>query len=233
MEQLNDEIKTIIEERKKRDSELFFITPIVVSSKFNIGVIKRKSYFGVLFDAEMVLLPIYDDVVVVAESVVALKINGKYSLYDITDGKIITDFYYIAIEAVGAYWKLFGESGEFIVYDTLNKKIIYASGVYEEYNLKCIATEYCWAKRGNFFDYIHRVSGRCISLPGILMAYDTEFGMFGMNNENVVIYFDEYGYKDNLKLRKLVFEAGGYLTLNNYTYNIQHIIDVYGNILNV
>ena len=57
--------------------------------------------------------------------------------------------------------------------------------------------------------------------------------MYGRDTNNKVLYFDESGVEDGIMLRKQVIDAGGYLKLTNYTYNLEDIIDVYGNILNV
>lgn len=96
-----------------------------------------------------------------------------------------------------------------------------------------LSIEYIWAKRGRFYDYIHRASGAVISLPGIIMAYDTQYGIFGLDEYNRVCKFNENGLGCHWDLRQSVKKQGGYLTLHNHTYNIEHIIDIYGNILNV
>ena len=57
--------------------------------------------------------------------------------------------------------------------------------------------------------------------------------MFGKNENGTISLFEESGIYNVIRLRQMVCEAGGYLTLTNYTYNIQHVIDVYGNILNI
>ncbi len=228
-----DKINAIIKRRKKIDAELFFVDTIIVSSMGNIDIIKKKKFYGVSLNDEIIISPIYDEIVIITDSIVSMRIENRISLYDIIRKKPITEFDYTSLAQVGTYCKLNKNSDYFILYDTQNGKMFNIDGYYEEYNLKHLYTEYCWVRKGRFYDYIHRQSGKRISLPGIIMAYDTEFGMLGKDEFGKVSYFEETGVENNLKLRELVSQAGGYLTLINYTYNVEHIIDVYGNILNI
>ena len=230
----DDKIKTIIEERKRKDSELFFVDASVVSSKFDLFIIKKKKFYGISLNGETIIPPIYDDIIIISNSIIAIKVIDKFSLYDICSKQLITKFSYTSLDCIDSFWRLYEESNNFILFDTLSGRIINNNGRYDEYNLKCNDTEYYWArKKGGFFDYIDRSSGICISLPSVVMAYDTKYGMFGKDEFGKVSLFDESGCENNVKLRELFSEAGGYLTLTNYTYKIEHIIDVYGNILNV
>lgn len=226
-------IQDIINHRLKYDSEIFFVDTKVVSTEFNMTIIKKKQYYGVSLNSEIVIPPIYDEIVVLTHSTVAIKIKNRISLYNIYRKKTITDFSYNSMEHIGSYWKLNNDSGPFLIFDTIREKLFKNKGGYDEYNLRCDHTEYCWVRRGRFFDFIHRGTGESFSLPGIVMAYDTEAGMFGKNENGTISLFEESGIENVIRLRQMVCEAGGYLTLTNYTYNIQHVIDVYGNILNI
>lgn len=226
-------IQNIINNRIKYDSEIFFVDMNVVSTVFDVTIIKKKQYYGVSLNREIVLPPIYDQIVVLTHSTVAIKIKDRLALYNIHRNVSITDFSYKSMERIGSYWKFNNDSGLFLIFDTTREISFNNKGRYDEYNLRCDHTEYCWVRRGRFFDFIHRETGKNISLPGVVMAYDTETGMFGKNENGTVSLFDESGIENVIRLRKIVCEAGGYLTLTNYTYNIQHVIDVYGNILNI
>lgn len=226
-------IQNIISNRIRYDSEIFFVDTSVVSTVFDITIIRKKQYYGISLNGEIVLPPIYDEIVVLTHSTVAIKIKDRISLYNIHSNISISDFSFKSLECIGSYWKLNKDSGSFIIFDTIKDICFNNDGRYDEYNLRCNHTEYYWAKRGRFFDFIHRETGKNFSLPGIVLAYDTEVGMFGMNENGTVSLFDESGLENVIRLRKIVYEAGGYLTLTNYTYNIQHIIDVYGNVLNI
>lgn len=229
----SETIQEIINQRLKYDSEIFFVDTKIVSTEFNMTIIKKKQRYGVSLNSEIVIPPIYDEIVVLTHSTVAIKINNRISLYNISRKKTITDFLYNSMEHIGSYWKFSNDSSSFLILDTIREQFINNNGEYDEYNLRCNHTEYCWARRGRFFDFIHRETGKCFSLPGIVMAYDTEAGMFGKNENGTISLFEESGIENVMRLRQIVYEAGGYLTLTNYTYNIQHVIDVYGNILNI
>lgn len=226
-------IQNIIKKRYKYDSELFFVDTHIVSAELDVNVIKKKQLYGIELNSEIILPPIFDEIILLTHSIAAIKIEDRISLYDIRENMPITGFSYKSMQCIGSYWKLYEDSRKFILFDTIKDKIFKSDGRYDEYNLRCEHTEYFWARRGTYFDYIHRGTGKCISLPGIIMAYDTETRMFGKNENGTISLFDDTGIENAVELRKIVCEAGGHFTLTNYTYNIQHIIDVYGNILNI
>lgn len=226
-------IQEIINQRLKYDSEIFFVDTKIVSTEFDMTIIKKKQHYGVSLNSEIVIPPIYDEIVVLTRSIVAIKIKNRISLYNISRKRTITDVLYNSMEHIGSYWKFNNDSKSFLIFDTTREKFLNNKGEYDEYNLRCDHTEYCWVRRGRFFDFIHRETGKSFSLPGIVMAYDTEVGMFGKNENGTISLFEESGIENVMRLRQIVCEAGGYLTLTNYTYNIQSVIDVYGNIVNI
>ena len=52
-------IQDIINHRLKYDSEIFFVDAKVVSTEFNMTIIKKKQYYGVSLNSEIVIPPIY------------------------------------------------------------------------------------------------------------------------------------------------------------------------------
>lgn len=232
MEITDSNIKSIIEARMKRDSELFFIDLCYIGNDFGYNYTKRKKYLGLNLNEKIVVAPIFDDVQCLSKNVAALKLENRISVYDIDNREFISQFEYVDWKKDGIYWKLFKISNAVSLYDSERQQFLGDFG-YTEYGIRQNYTQYFWAKRGKFFDYINRDTGQVISLPGIIMAYDTQYGMFGKDESGKVSYFEESGMENRLKLRQMVYEAGGYLTLTNLTYKIEDIIDVYGNILNI
>lgn len=94
-------------------------------------------------------------------------------------------------------------------------------------------TQYRWIREGHFYHFIHRETGSYVRVTGLIMAYDTDEGMFGINENGRVVCIDSDGLTNAMNLRQAVMRAGGYLALCNHGYHIEHIIDVYGNILNI
>ena len=94
-------------------------------------------------------------------------------------------------------------------------------------------TQYRWLREGNYYHFIHRETGVLIRAIGLVMAYDTDQGMFGVNENGRVVCINKDGSINTTFLRQSVVNAGGYLSLCNHDYHIEHIIDVYGNILNI
>lgn len=232
MEINNPKILSVINERKKRDADLFFVDVIVIGYEYGYEYTKRKKYYGLSLNGVTVIEPIYDKVVCLSTETVALQIYDKIAVFSIKDSEFISQFDYVDISKDGIYWKLKNTSNTISLYD-IDKNQFLGDFGYSAYGIRQINSQYFWAKRGKFFDYIKRETGQVISLPGIIMAYDTQYGMFGKDELGKISYFEESGIENVSKLRKVVSEAGGYLTLTNLVFRVEDIIDVYGNILNI
>ena len=72
-------IQEIINQRLKYDSEIFFVDTKIVSTEFNMTIIKKKQRYGVSLNSEIVIPPIYDEIVVLTDSTVAIKIKNRIS----------------------------------------------------------------------------------------------------------------------------------------------------------
>lgn len=94
-------------------------------------------------------------------------------------------------------------------------------------------TQYRWIKDGNHYHFIHREMGIFVRAIGLIFAYDTDEGMFGVNEHGRVVCLNSDGSINMILLRQMVIDAGGHLSLCNHDYHIEHVIDVYGNILNI
>lgn len=232
MEITNLKIKSIIDKRMRRDSELFFIELCLVGFDFGYSIVKRKKFQGLTSNGNVLIAPIYDEVRCLSNNVVALKLDNRYAMYNIDKKVFVSQFEYITLIREESFWKLIKESNEVSLYDSEKDQFLVSLG-YTEYGIRQRTSQYFWAKRGLFFDYVKRESFQIISLRGVIMAYDTPYGMFGKDEHGKISYFEESGIENKFKMRHIVSEAGGYLVLNNFTYKIEDVIDVYGNILNI
>lgn len=222
-----------IRAREEADSLLFFVDLEPLTEAFGFTVVRRKKKFGIYRCQEMIVKPIFDEVVICSEHLAMLKINGEYACFDLSSKHLSTDFEYVSYKCVNEYAKLYTNPTRCSLYEAKHRRILSGERLYEDFNLKDFSTEYIWARRGLFYDYIHRGSGEIVVLPNIVMAYDTPVGMFGKNGLGKVTFYNETGTADWVKLRTAVLCKEGHLTLSNYTLNIQNIIDIYGNILNI
>lgn len=232
-DKVNMSVDRIIAERLAKDNELFFVDASVIDSKYGKNIIRKKKYQGIQGDNGILIHPIYENVEIVSNDVAIVKLLDAFAIFSISEGKRLSEFEYSSVHISNDMIVLNKEAGRSSIYNLKTSKFIHKTEDYDEFNLKDASTEYIWARRNTFFDYIHRESGRVISLPGIIMAYDTEHDIFGLDEYNRVCKFNEYGIESHWDLRQSVQIQGGYLTLHNYTYNIEHIIDIYGNILNI
>lgn len=226
-------VNRVIAERLAKDNELFFVDSFVIDSKYGKNIIRKKKFQGVKGDIGILIPPIYENIEIVSKDIAIVKLLDAFALFSLSESQRLSEFEYSSIHISNNLIVLNKEAGRSSIFNLNTSKFLYRAGDYDEFNLKDASTEYIWARRNTFFDYIHRESGRVISLPGIIMAYDTQHDIFGLDEHNRVCKFNENGVEDPWELRQSVQIQGGYLALRNYTYNIEHIIDIYGNILNI
>ncbi len=221
----------IEKQRKREDEDLFFREVRAVESVGRFLIIKRGngSYRGLQGDDEIILPPVYDRVDFISEDVVVIKIRDLYALYDVNKREQLTEFEFDTIERYGKYLVV-SSNTKYGLYEIENRRLLIPA-LYDVINIKREDTEYIWVRNGNIFDFVHRKTGRFISMPGAVMAYDTETAMFVMFENRKVALMDERGLNNSVGLRKTVMDNGGYLSLQNITYHTKVIIDVYGNIL--
>ena len=226
-----EDIRKIYNKRIEKDKSLFFIDKICVSEHGLYKRVKRKKLFGIDMDNEEIIPPVFDDVTIYSESVVLAVINNIAALFNLKERKFVSEIYYDRVEFENDYLILNNGSDDMGIYDTRSTSFLYKKG-YELANVKDRSTEYIWVKRGRFYDFIRRKDGLLLSMAGLIMAYDTEEGLYGMDENHKVSCFDEYGVEDIVKFRSKVISSGGYLRLQNRTFNIEDIVDIYGNKLN-
>ncbi|MDE5877014.1 MAG: hypothetical protein K2H47_05910 [Muribaculaceae bacterium] len=228
-----EEINDIYLKRLQKDEDLFYIKVLPIETSFDVKLIRRKKFYGICCGKEQTAAPVFDEIVLFSESIADVKIQERHALFDLNTKRLISKFLYERIEKSGNWLILHRPKNRIGIYDLLKSCLLVEDGSYEAYNLKDDTTEYLWVRRGKYYDYINRETGKLHTLPGVIMAYDTSHGLFGLGEYGKVTYFNEYGVPKPKELRQIVLKAGGHLVLNNFTYNIQHIIDVYGNILNI
>ena len=227
------EINELYLNRLQKDKELFYVEILPIETTFGVKLIRRKKLYGICCGTEQIAAPVFDEVILLSISIADVRIQERHALFDLNTKKLISKFLYERIEKAENWLILYRPECRIVIYDLIESHFLVEDSSYEAYNLKDNTTEYIWARRGKYYDYINRKTGRLHTLPGIIMAYDTLHGLFGLGNYRKIMYFDECGVPKPADLRRIVLEAGGHLVLNNFTYNIQHIIDVYGNILNI
>ncbi len=227
-------VEEIIAERRNVDNELFFVNLVYVSSQYGYDIVRRKKWYGVREGNNIVVSPLYDEVQLYPNGLVVLKIEGVCACHDIKSNQPVLGFEYLRIDYTDGFLKLYHQSLQrYGIFELANNRMLAECDRYEDYNLKDNSTEFLWAKRGKYYDYIERKTGRIFGLPTITMAYDTPTGMFGKDERDVVSVYSVAGFADRERLREIVQQEKGYLSLNNYTYHLTHIIDINGNVLNI
>ena len=223
----------IIKKRKKENQDLFFLPIVKITSYSTYTIIKRNKWFGVMRQEKIIVSPIYDNIKLLSNSYAILKIEDMAACFNLATQQFVTTFEYHHISCVNNYLKLYKKSNCCGIFDLEENRLIVKCDLYNDFNLKDRNTKYMWARCDNHFHFINRRTGKIFRLHGISIAYDTPFLMIGKDEQDIVCVYNEDGVQDFLMLRKIVQKEGGYMTLYNYTYNIQHIIDINGNILNI
>lgn len=233
IDNVNVDLNVIISDRLAKDNDLFFVDTSIVDSKFDKEVIRKKDLYGVQYNGCILLQPIFENIEIVSRDIAIVQVLNRFAIYSLSNCQKLSDFEYPSIRVSNDMIVLSKANGRSSLFNLNTSEFILQSCDYEEFNTKDNSTEYLWASKNGFYDYIHRSTGRIVSLPGVTMAYDTKHGIYGRDIHNKICKFNEHGVADYVELRLTVQKAGGYLTLHNYTYNIEHVIDIYGNIINI
>lgn len=221
----------LIESRLAINDELFYLQLQIVSECNGYYVTKRKRWFGIKDDIKEVVPPVFDEVRVCNSHVFLLFIRDAYVVYDNNLKELISDNVFSDCEALGRYLVLKSMDNTISLYDT-ELGIFVFNGGFDEVNPTCFSSEYFWIRKGKFYSFVHRGTGRVVSLVGCVLPYDTETGMAGLLENGRVAFFDSEGNVSMEKLRTEAMAMNGYCSLYNNAYKKHHIIDIYGNILN-
>lgn len=227
----NGEYFQLIERRLEENDELFYLQLQIVSECNGYSITKRKRWFGVNDGANELIPPIYDEVRVCNADIFLLLIEDAYVAYDNRREKMIPDFVFLDCKAVGNYLIFKSRDNTISLYDTERGVFVFKGG-YDEVNPAYLESEYFWIRKGRFYSFVHRETGRVVSLVGCVFPYDTDIGMAGLLENGRVAFFDSDGNVSMERLRTEVRSKNGYCSLYNYAYKKRHIIDIYGNILN-
>ena len=223
-------LKNELAHRLDRNSRLFFATPKIVTSVGEFNIIERKNLFGLSNIDGIILEPIFDEVYILNETLFSLGILKRHALYNANQRKYNTEFMYQTICLQNFFLKMDVGDGSVHYWDIENNRML-LRGNFDEISVKNVG-EYLWVRKGHVYDFISRESGQLMHIPGMTMAYDTQYGMFGMNEFNKVCCYDTRGVASPHLFRRVVLDAGGYITLKNLSLQIEHIVDINGNILN-
>lgn len=228
---MTPELRKTIELRKEKNNQLFYISTEVIMTSGEYEVVRKKKLIGLNNRAGFVFEPIYDEIQFLNDYLCKIRVEDFWGLADCRTSKILLDFGYTEISLlIDGMVETVNQDGLKGLYDTkIMKEIIPPD--YEEFGSP-IGVEYIWIRKGKFYDFIEKSSGRVIRIGGLSKVYDSRFGMFGVNDSGRVIMIGPDGYENPHLLRKTVIDAGGYLCLKNYLNKTEDYIDVYGNILN-
>ncbi len=224
-------IEETLGRRTKENEDLFFVKAVPVTQAGNYTIVRRRRLSGLTDSAGTeILIPIYDGIEFLDDGMAFVTVGTEGALFRLPSGKRLTEFRYSKAGYENGLLVLFSSDGTRSYFNPDNDCCI-CSG-YDRVSSRPNALGFRWAMRGRCFDYISDNGGRKVSLPTVTMAYDCDEGLFGLGEFGTVKCFTDDGTEDFLKLRRIVIENGGHLSLQNIDLAIEHIIDVYGNILN-
>lgn len=85
---------------------------------------------------------------------------------------------------------------------------------YDEMSQTVQTTQYRWIREGRYYHFVHRENGHVVRAAGLVLAYDTDEGMFGVNENGRVVCLNPDGSVNSAILRKMVICAGGHTKLS-------------------
>lgn len=225
----------LLEVRKARSEALHFLPVKTLSCHYErYCIVLRNRLQGIrsLRTGEDCVPTIFDEISIFPDAIASLTVEGRVAIYDLAAQKFLTDFDYVSVQkTAGGLLVLKCSDGSCGLYNIKERKLLLSSG-YDEFSPA--TNDYIWAKCGKHYSYIHRETGQVICPPCLIMAYDfPNIGLWGCNEAGIVSAYTTSGSPDPITFRRAVVDAGGFLHLHNYAYKIEHIVDVYGHILNV
>lgn len=223
-------MKDLIDRRAKRDRELFYVE-VHTEQHGPYTICRRKKLYGVYAGGTEVFPIVFDQIRIVDTSLFGMRIGEKWALAD--TAKRLTPFEYSDFKLL---------PGGFVEIESVStgKKGIFSVGkwkevvvpVYDEIG-HVTAAPLVWAREGRTYDYVSLSDGHTINFAPLRLAYDTAGVMAGLSESGPVVVLDSEGRASDEERRRAVIEAGGHLLLQNFSKRLEHIIDVYGNILNL
>lgn len=223
----------IMADRIKKDEDRFYLPIQAIGFFDEFCFVRRKKWLGVSMDDDVdkILLPmIFDEIEVLEAGLLKVRIDSLLGVYSLTNTK----------------W-CFMPSYDGINYDGQNKTIELIldtkHGLYSlKYDKILIPTkyddvttyddcEYLWVRIGENYHFVHKESGKFISLIDAQLAYDTSHGMFAKGADGNVYCADEYGLDKATQLRHFIIDNKGRGKLHNYKLHILNVVDIYGYIL--
>ena len=235
-------IGEIISERKADDLTRRWIQRDIIAAGNGYKIVTREDWAGLIVVNTVALPTIFDELKVThcGESIVAMcridKVWGAYviacdttEIADLQHPEI--DFEYSGLETNEKFGSITLLKNGLRGLYSVGERQMALSPIYSEVTDQ-VACQYLWAKdtKGRFC-FIDRESHEAVYPVCPTMVYDNDSVMLFECNNNRVYLANTSGLADKERLRKLVYDSGGRLTVVNTRYNIAKICDIYGYIL--
>lgn len=225
------DFKAIYTERLSKDKTLFYIDKEVVCTQGTSRIMKRASYYGLQCESTDLLPTIFDSISYVSGSIVKVIIDSLIGLFSIDkkDWIFEPDIYKLEYLQDFQTVEVSGEKGLGLFSILENRMVI--PPAYDE-TTRSAGGEFLWVREGGRFNFVQKDTQIFYSASDAQMVYDTDTGMWVRHSDGRVALLNSAGNDDIDTFRKILIKNKGRMTLQNIKYNIVHICDIYGQILN-
>lgn len=222
----------LIKKRADQARDLFFIDETIVWANEKVEVRKKKKFYGIYLNGTEIFPIVFDEVSFIGRSFFEVRILHFKAIADVAS-KRLSSFDYAYFEILSDQYVKAAER------ETSKEGVLAVDGwriilpfSFDEVG-RFVQPDILWVRNGNCYDYVNVRDGRIMNVCPLRLVYDNVEGMAGLNGAKRVVALGQDGRVNGTMLREMVMEAGGHLVLQNYKEKIEHIIDVYGNILNI
>lgn len=222
----------LIKKRTDQAGDLFFIDETIVWTDGKFEIRKRKKLYGIYLNDTEVFPIVFDEVAHMGGNLFEVKISQFKAIAD-TSSRRLSSFDYSLFEILSDdYVKVTARKTSMEGVLSANDLRIILPLSFDEVG-RFVKPDLIWVRKGNCYDYVNVRDGRIMNVCPLTLVYDNVEGMAGLNDAGHAVILNNEGRADGKLLRDIVMKAGGHLVLQNYKKKIEHIIDVYGNILNI
>lgn len=218
--------------RRTRERLEFNVKHETVSQGPCADIIRLREHFGVAVSDNIVLLPVFDEVVFSDNGFLAYcRIEELWTVYNSTTGQELLEQ---SLQQPPVYHgdyqtlELIADEHHKGLYDISSKKLV-LKAEYSDVD-SCTAYSHLWVRKGDQWGFVEKATGKETLFYGIESAFEADGGLF-LRKDDTILSINSDGYADDMLLRRYVLQHNGRGKVYNAKYHDTVYFDVYGNVL--
>ena len=195
----------------------------------NVDLIQLKKYFGIKYNNDITILPVFDEIVLSDFcDIASCRIGDLWTIYTIDSGEEVFEhslaslpIYYDSCQTL----EIVNAEGHHGLFDIRHQELVMSPN-YDEVG-SCIDYDYIWVRKKSGWGFVNKLSHKEIIVDGMDMAYEADGGLFLRMNDRIICV-DEDGISNPNLLRNYVVKNQGRGRVHNDKYHQSVFFDVYG-----